>query len=268
VDLDRLEDIQEDETTWSVSRLQTIMRCGHRYALKYIDHVPDAPTPPLAFGTALHRTIELLHLTNQWDDGFIQRTWSDYWYEAQETIDWDLTSYRKSTYDNKGPKILDTYISKHKDDQWYGLEIDFKVSLFDGLPVFRGKIDKVQRLTEHPDIPSQFVGRLGIIDYKSSKNTPDRLLLSVDPQLIIYHQAFKVLTGQDAVVGLHHLPTDTIYFKEVSSDDFDNVVLDMLRRGIKRVESKEYERTISWDCKFCPYFKSCLEDLSEPVQTS
>src|SRR5437879_5229728 len=130
-ELDRLEDLQDVGPDWSISRLQIIMHCGMRYKFRYIDKAPELPGPPLAFGTALHRTIETLHLTNHWEDSSAQRLWSDEWYAAQVAVDWSATQYRKSTFDNKGPKILETYISKHKADQWLGLEVNFRTAFGD-----------------------------------------------------------------------------------------------------------------------------------------
>ncbi len=274
---DRLEELHEHETEWSVSRLQTIFSCGKKYHYKYIDKVEEFPGPPLAFGTAIHRTVETLHLTNNWDDSFMQRTWSDEWYEASTVIDWDKTQYRKSTYDAKGPKILEAYTLKHKGDQWLGLEVTFRTAVGEGLPILRGAFDKVQRLTEHPDVPPEFVGRLAVIDYKTSKNSPDPLLLSVDPQLIIYYKAFKELTGEDIVVGLHWLPgeivesknpTPTIFWKAPKPQDFDNIVVPMLKRGIERVEKKEFERNVSWNCRYCPFKQQCLGGLSAAVEVN
>lgn len=273
MELDRLEDLQDTGPDWSVSRLQTIMQCGKKYEYKYILKTPEQKTPPLAFGSAIHSVIETLHKENKWDDGYVQRLWSDEWYAAQEGIDWDATSYRKSTYDTKGVKILDSYIAKHKDDEWIFLEAKFRFRPTAGLPFLRGTYDKVQRLREHPDVPPQYVGRIAVIDYKTSKNPPDPTLLSVDPQLSIYHKAFPQVykdllleSDLNPILGLHHLPTDTIYWCEPTEETFKQVEV-MLHKGIKRVKNKEWERNISWQCKFCAYKKECLSGIGAPPIT-
>lgn len=268
MDIDRIEEIQDDGITWSVSRLQTIFSCGRRYQFRYVDKVPEYPGPPLAFGSAIHRTIEALHWTQDWSDGNVQRLWSNNWYETSSVIDWEKTQYRKSTYDKKGEKILEAYIPKHKDDICLGVETDFRVFIEGGLPTLRGTFDKVQRLTAHEDVPPQYVGRLAVVDYKTSKNEPDALLLSVDPQLIIYAQAAWELLGENVVVGLHWLPGDKVFWKTPTSEDFKTIVVPMLKRGMARVENKEFERNVSWTCKFCPYKQECLGGLSESVQIS
>src|SRR6266568_370183 len=188
MEIDRLEDLSDVGPDWSISRLQTIFSCGKRYWYKYIEKAEEKPGPPLAFGSAIHKCIYVMHTTDQWDDAYVQRMWSDEWYQYQTNVDWEHTNYRKKTYDEKGPKILDAYIKKHKEDQCINLEEKFRFDPGYGLPVLRGTFDKVQRLTDHPDVPPQFVGRLAIVDYKTSKNPPDPLLLSVDPQLTIYHK--------------------------------------------------------------------------------
>lgn len=260
MDLDRLEDLQDVGPDWSISRLQTIMSCGRRYRYKYVDKVEEPKTVPLAFGSAVHKTIEAMHLNNIWDDAAIQRLWGDEWYAAQEGIDWNATLYRRYIYDAKGPKILEAYVAKHKDDDWYALEANFRFNPGDGLPILRGTFDKIQRLVAGDDVPPGFVGRLAIIDYKTSKNAPDPVLLSVDPQLTIYHRAALELLGEDVVVGLHHLPTDTIYWNIRAPRDM-NVVKAMLHEGIERVEQEKFGRNVQFGCKWCPYKGDCLSRL-------
>jgi hypothetical protein len=257
MDVDRLEDLADVGPDWSISRLQTIMTCGRKYRYKYVQKVEEPVTVPLAFGSAVHKCIEKMHVDRLWSEAAVQRLWGDEWYAAQGNIDWNDTPYRKYIYDAKGPKILEAYVAKHKDDDWYALEAHFRFDPGHGLPMLRGTIDKIQRLTAGEDTPPGLIGRLAIIDYKTSKNPPDPVLLSVDPQLTIYHRAAYELLGEDVVVGLHHLPTDTIYWNMRTLRDMNGVVA-MLQEGIERVEQEKFGRNISWGCKYCPYKNDCL----------
>lgn len=278
MDSDRLEDLLDTGPDWSVSRLQTIFTCGRRYKYKYVDKVEEPATPPLAFGSANHSCIYQMHTRNIWKDPDIQRLWDDEWYLAQQLIDWSKTQYRKSAYDAKGIKILENYRDKHQHDEWYVLESHFRFNPNDPkwyekdskdfkkwswrYPMLRGTIDKIQLLTKDTDqVLPEHIGRLAIIDYKTSKNAPDELLLAVDPQLTIYREAVKDILGEDLVVGLHHLPTDKIYWNTRTDEDMKEV-LEMLEEGVNRVEEFRFGRNISWTCKFCPYKEDCLGSLA------
>jgi hypothetical protein len=249
------------------------MECGAKYSYKYVKHVEEPVTPPLAFGSAIHKCLWKIHFTDQWDDNYVQRMWSDEWYEHQAQVDWDHTNYRKKTFDEKGPKMLEAYIAKHREDQWALLESRFRFDPGNGLPVLRGTLDKILRLTEHPDVPPEFVGRLAIIDYKTSKNPPEQLMVDVDPQLTIYYQAFKnsleyEALVEDPVLAIHWLPGEIVQGKEPTQTMFwttrkpDDKAWEMtsamLREGVERVNKEKFDRTISWGCKYCPYKEICL----------
>jgi len=268
MDLDRMEEVEDVGPDWSVSRLGTIFSCGRKYKFKYIDHVEEPKTVPLAFGSAVHKCLEHLHWNGGWDDNYMQRLWSDVWYEAQLGIDWDSIMYRKSTYDKKGVTILEAYRETNMDDDWYALETNFRLETGASLmgfpretPALRGTLDKVMRLQNLEGEDSQYNGRLAVIDYKTSKNPPDKLLLRVDPQLTIYHWAAKKLIGEDVVLAIHHLPTNTIHFTERKEIDMA-AVMDMLRTGVSRVQQEEFERNISYACKWCPFKEQCLGALA------
>ena len=263
MDFDRLEDIEDTGPDWSVSRLHTIMACGKKYHYKYVEHIEEPVTPPLAFGSAIHKTIEEIHRNNL-DD--FQRQWSDNWYEAQVNVDWEHTSYRKKTYDDKGPKILEAYTTKYRHDHWLTLEKQFRFAPGHTLPILRGTFDKVQRiLEEHPTAPREYIGRMAIIDYKTSKNPPEQLMVDVDPQLTIYHRAAQELYKEDVVLGLHHLPTDKIYWTTRNKYAMNEVAI-MLLEGKSRVDNKKFERNIDWGCRYCPFKDKCFgELLSEPT---
>lgn len=255
MDLDRLEEVEDVGPDWSVSRLQTIYSCGKKYHYKYVAHVDEPPTVALAFGSAVHKCLETMHLQDKWDDPYLARLWSDTWYEAQIGIDWDAVRDRKSNKDKKGLEILEAYRDTNQYDEWYALESHFRFQPDPDYPTLRGTWDKIVKLES---------GQLAIIDYKTSKNPPDSLLLRVDPQLTIYHAAAKQVLGEDVVLGIHHLLTNTIHWTERNDDDMD-AVLEMLYRGVERVEQQQFERNISYACKWCPYKEQCLGGLARGV---
>lgn len=255
MDLDRLEEVEDVGPDWSVSRLQTIFSCGRRYRYKYVDRIEEPPTVALAFGSAVHECIADMYLNNRWDDTYMQRLWAYKWQEKQEGIDWDSVRDRKSNRDKKGVEILEAFRETSANDNWYALESHFRFRINDrhgNLPQLRGTFDKIMRLED---------GRLAVIDYKTSKNPPDPLLLRVDPQLTIYREAAKEILGEDVVLGIHHLLTNTLYLTERTDRDM-LAIIDMLKVGVERVEQGRFERNISWGCRYCPFKDMCLGGLA------
>ena len=264
MDLDRLEEVEDVGPDWSVSRLQTIFACGRKYQYKYVEHVDEPPTVALAFGSAVHKCIETAHLLNRWDDAYLARLWSDTWFEKQIGIDWQAVRDRKSNRDKKGLEILEAYRETNKDDDWYALEAHFRFNpapFLTGTPMLRGTFDKIMCLWGLVGDLEKYNGRLAVIDYKTSKNPPDPLLLRVDPQLTIYHRAALNLLGEDVVLGIHHLPSNTVFLTERTEKDMDAVIR-MISVGMGRVEQQQFERNISYACKWCPYKEQCLGGLA------
>jgi CRISPR/Cas system-associated exonuclease Cas4 (RecB family) len=260
VDVDRLEETQDTGPDWSVSRLETIFACGRKYEYKYVKHTEEPKTVPLAFGSAVHKCLETMHWLGKWDDSYLSRLWSDVWYEAQDGIDWDSVRERKSNKDKKGLEILEAYRETNGNDEWYALESHFRFQPDPDYPVLRGTWDKVMRLRGLEGDLERYNGRLAVIDYKTSKNPPSPLLLRVNPQLTIYHQAAKKVLGEDVVMGIHHLLSNKVYLTERVDKDMD-AVLEMLYRGTERVDNKEFERNISFNCNWCPFKETCLGSL-------
>lgn len=270
MDLDRLEEVEDVGPDWSVSRLQTIFSCGRKYRFKYVDRIEEPPTVALAFGSAVHECIADMYMNNRWDDTYMQRLWAYKWQEKQAGIDWDTVKERKSNRDKKGVEILESFRETSADDDWYALETHFRYdpTYFSqhraGIwnpPMLRGTFDKVMRLRGLTGDFEGYNGRLAVIDYKTSKNPPDPLLLRVDPQLTIYHRAAHEMLGEDVVLAIHHLPTNTLHFTERTEKDMD-AVLDMIREGVSRVNNKKFERNISYACKWCAFKEICLGGLA------
>ena len=263
MDLDRLEEVEDVGPDWSVSRLQTIMACGKKYEYKYINRIEEPPTPALAFGSAIHRCIETMHLLNRWDDTYMQRLWSDIWFESQLGIDWDSVRDRKSNKDKKGLEILEKYKETNQDDEWLALESHFRFNpapFLKGTPMLRGTFDKIMYLRGLEGDLEKYNGRLAVIDYKTSKNPPSPLLLRVDPQLTIYHQAAKNMLGEEVVVVIHHLLTNTLHPSVRTDKDIEAVLL-MIADGMDRIETGRLDRNISYACNWCPFKQDCLTRL-------
>lgn len=74
----------------SYSSVSLYLECSRKWAYKYLEHVPSAGSPALAFGSALHGTVQKFmierHAGNELD---LTDTWTEQWAAAiEKDIDW------------------------------------------------------------------------------------------------------------------------------------------------------------------------------------
>lgn len=246
---DRLEDL--DNITWSVSALKSMGTCGHQWEIKYRQKlIQPMPTPPLAFGSAVHKAIERLHKENdKWNPADWQEMWSDVWFEYSQQVNWQ--GYRKTQFDKLGPEMISNYIKLHRSADVLEIETkfpdtdnDFRVGEF----AIKGVIDQVRRLPN---------GRLLVVDLKTSKKEPEELLLRADPQFTLYYECIKQKYKEEPLIAWLHLRTGQLLYTKRNKDDVD-IVYDMLKEAQSKVEQKLFSRNVGYHCSFCPFIQECL----------
>lgn len=244
--LDRLEE-EDFSDYWSVSKLQTLQQCGKKFKFQYVEKVPVDKDATLKFGTAVHTCLEMIHRNNLFTDGEVQRLWADVWTPYVSTIDWDTELVSKTVYKNRGLKMLTTYIETNKDDEVLDLEKRFRIESKNGLPKFGGMIDKIIRRA----------GRASVVDYKTSKYSPDPLVLKNDPQLTMYYMACKELGYEVEDFAIHTLIEGKEYWTKRSDDDIE-ILMESIKESQDRVKQKMFARNIGFMCKNCSFKEICL----------
>lgn len=254
---ERLEEIG-DVDTWSVSALKCIGQCGKQYEFRYRQVAKKAEaTPPLAFGSAVHKCVERLHKEgDKWEPSQWQRMWNDEWYTYASRIDWAVMGYRKSTFDKLGVVMLDSYITNNRDadileSEWAFPNTKGESYSIDRYPI-KGIIDQVRR---------QPNGKLLIVDLKTSKDKPDPLLLRSDPQFTFYWAAAREKYGEEPELAWLHLRTGELIKTRRTEADLE-IVREMLHEGQVRVDNKMFARNIGFSCKYCPFINDCLGPLA------
>jgi RecB family exonuclease len=253
---ERLEETTDAVDVWSVSALKTIGSCGRQYLYRYLqDAAKPEGTPPMAFGSAVHKTIEILHKEdNHWEPSQWQRLWNNIWYEYASTVEWGF--YRKSPYDKLGPEMIANYIDQHRDAEI--LEIEYRFPQDDqvykiGEFAIKGIVDQVRR---------QKNGRLLVVDLKTSKDKPDPLLLRADPQFTLYWSCIREKYGEDVDLAWLHLRTGELLRTKRTDKDL-LMVEGMLREAQYKVDNSMFARNIGYGCKFCPFITDCLGGLDK-----
>lgn len=253
---ERLEDLGEVDV-WSVSALKTIGTCGKQYEFRYrqVAARPEA-TPPLVFGSAVHKCIERLHKENdKWNPGDWMRMWNDEWYNYASTVNWE--GFRKSQFDKLGGTMLANYVEKNEGVEVLEIEVKFPSKKGEAYNIgqfaTKGIIDQVRRLPN---------GKLLVVDLKTSKEKPDPLLLRADPQFTLYWNVIRQRYGEEPLLAWLHLRTGDLIYTKRNEKDLD-LVEEMLKEGQYRVNHEMFARNIGFHCKFCPFMKDCLGVLNE-----
>lgn len=244
----------DDPMVWSASSIKTIGSCGKQFWFRYRTDIKGIQTPYLAFGKAVHKVIEMIHVANDFSDEFWQDTWSDQWYDHSKDV--DFKGYRKMTFANSGPKMILNYVKKNKTANILELESsfptkkkeDYKIGRF----VTRGIIDQVRRMEG---------GRLLVVDFKTSKYPPDPLILRADPQFTMYYSVVREKYKEDPLLALYHLESGKIYYTERTQKDVD-FVEQLLEEGQVKVDAQLFERNIGNTCRYCPFLEPCLGGFS------
>ncbi|HYT42119.1 MAG TPA: PD-(D/E)XK nuclease family protein [Methylomirabilota bacterium] len=242
--------VEDDRATniWSVSSLKTIHSCGKQWEFRYRSDVEQVETPYLAFGSVVHKIIENIHKTNDFSDSW-EREWNSMWFERSKDIDW--TGYRKTEFNNRGPKLIGRYVDQNKEAKVLEVEYKFpaedKVYKIGGFEI-KGVIDQIRRTD---------AGRLLVIDIKTAKYPPDPLVLRHDPQLTFYYYVAREKYGEEPILGIYSLESNKILYTNRTQEDIE-MVSEALREGQLKVDNNMFTRNITNNCKWCPFLTACL----------
>src|SRR5665213_3668491 len=244
---DEIEFIDENEDdTWSASKLQVINTCGAQFRYKYREKAQEKQTPYLSFGKTVHKVIEMIHKANDFSEDFWKEAWLKEWAEASDPV--DFTGYYKPAFASSGRKMLGNYAKDNQTANILELESPFDAYKI-GRYVVRGIIDQVRRTDG---------GRLLIVDFKTSKYPLDPLVLRAAPQFTIYYHVVKQkYPGEDPLLAYYHLESGKMYFTNRNDNDV-LIVEAMIKEGQNKVDQSMFERNVGQACKWCPFVEQCL----------
>src|SRR5665213_101274 len=209
---DEIEFIDENEDdTWSASKLQVINTCGAQFRYKYREKAQEKQTPYLSFGKTVHKVIEMIHVANDFSEDFWKEAWLKEWAEASDPV--DFTGYYKPAFASSGRKMLGNYAKDNQTANILELESPFDAYKIGRFKV-RGIIDQVRRTDG---------GRLLICEFKTSKYPLDPLVLRAAPQFTIYWAQTKEKYGEDALLAYYHLESSKMFFTERTDRDVELV---------------------------------------------
>lgn len=243
----------------SYSSITSFLGCAAWWKFKYLDKLPTLATPELAFGSAIHQTIETYLKTTQ---GALGSIWQEKWAEEskKENIFWDLSD-KPEEFCNDGvrmlthPAIVDGVQGIKALYSGEESQIEKKVELHvPGVPIpIIGYVD----FTDKAGIPCDFkTSKASWNGEKAAGETQSLFYLaalnqmgSPTPEWKFRHYIFvKTKTPQFQVHEHQHNPTELFW------------LFGMIKNVWRSIEAEIYpENPTDWRCKpaGCEFWKNC-----------
>lgn len=250
-------------TYFSFTQLAAYAKCPLQYKFAHVLHIPVFGKPQFSFGKTMHETLEKFlrifveRRANQQSSLFDHATvatlptkdelfslyeenWHDEWYSD--------AVIKKKFYDH-GKNLLDrfyTHISAHPPDVLL-IEKDFRLKLGDF--ILKGKIDRIDRVTDHD---------IEIIDYKTGSPKEEKTISSEEKkQLILYFMAASRVLGKNPVKLTYHYLEDGSLVSFLPSalelEKYEGQLLDQMHE----ISKGDFPPKPGNHCKTCDFAKIC-----------
>jgi RecB family exonuclease len=260
---------------FSASRLKKYMTCPLQAHFRYIEHLPEQQNAAAAFGTIVHRALQVFNETASFD--LAMETFRELWRDPEKiglVIDYwpKYTSY--GSYLEKGVEIIERYCDSMKWDERTVLATEHPFVVPFGEYELNGIVDllEIRRSGNGQRL-------LRVVDYKTGQS-PNAAALREDPQLTIYlyavdQQEFWIGNGPDfpgipdgerLFDELREMPRRAIWYqltppKEIDAGPREEGHLLRLYRVCQQVERAHrfevFIPRIGEACQFCSYTVEC-----------
>lgn len=233
----------------SFSRVDTYERCPLLFRFRYVDKLPQTPTPDLSWGSAIHAALEAWwsqKLPTPPPVDVLYRALYDHW-EGTGFADMDredkLVWYRHAR--DVLTRHHELYAPQYRPaiacEQWFELDIGDDIAI-------RGSIDHVAR-TES--------GGLGIVDWKTNRRARSRADVARSLQLAIYTLAARELWGREPEwVALDFVVPGLRVTVDRAEIDVDGA-LRRIREVAAKVRAEAFPASPSPLCNWCDFRSMC-----------
>ena len=242
----------------SASRLNCWQECRLKFYFRYIEKVPQMPSPALFVGQAVHKVIQQWNL-NRWrnqpvPDEWLKRYFDATWDETQpDGLDWKEKEdiLREKSWNMLKYYFEHTPISPTEKPEAVEAIVERDLDLH-GLPPLRGVIDLVRE-----------GGR--IVDFKTTAKSPTPAMANHlnEVQMGCYALLYRESTGQmESGLELHHLVKTkepklvVTTMKPVNRIQMQRLVQQM-ESYVSGVEAEDFVPSPGMHCAWCDYFKRC-----------
>ena len=237
----------------SFTQLKNFWTCPRQYKFTHILKLPSRGGAPRSFGKTMHKTLEVFLRSYAQQPKFpaswsqllkiYQENWIDDWYETKEE--------RLESFKN-GKKQLRIFFRDFQKNppQIYTqqgqpfLEKSFTLKL--GKDLFRGKIDRIDKLEEGVEI----------IDYKTGK-APKRLKGEDKKQLLIYQiAAEEVFHLQPKKLTFYYLQEGK-RLSFLGKEEDKQKIKKEIKKAIREIRKSSFPPKPGYHCRYCDYRHIC-----------
>jgi CRISPR/Cas system-associated exonuclease Cas4 (RecB family) len=160
----------------SYNKLQTFSHCALKYRLAYVERLPRAPLPALAFHRRVHAALCKYHFFAK-RDGTVQEVELLAAYAQICGADQDHALREKKSY-REGEDILRRYCESENQKGRVPAYLEHTLTVAFGPYTLTGKIDRLDFTDSH---------RYSLVDYKLDRKLPARNEAETSRQLSFYH---------------------------------------------------------------------------------
>jgi len=245
----------------SASRLKSFHTCRLQWYFRYIEELPNKPSPALLVGKVVHAVLQTWNLA-RWrgEDTSVERmelVFEASWVHGceEEAMTWN--SSEEEAREKAGAlSILRHYLTHTPvphDEKPQAVEVRVERDLdAHGLPPLVGIIDLV---------------RSGgtIVDFKTSARSPDAFMATHqnEIQLGCYALLYREATGNtEAGFELHHLvktkePKLIVTPMSPMSADQIRRLVRIMESYVRGIEARDYVPSPGMHCSWCDYYAEC-----------
>jgi CRISPR/Cas system-associated exonuclease Cas4 (RecB family) len=256
---------KERENYWSQSRIGTFMLCSLKFAFSYVYRIPPEHTSSaLPFGSAVHRTLEMVHLHRmegkQMEAGESRDLFSEIWKrELEETEDikfkgdQDVESCR-----TQGMDLVSVFESNIPED-----EKVISVSEAMAVPLVAADGEILDEpLIGEADLVVERDGKPLVVDWKTAarKWSPNQAEAQLQPTAMLYsykHTHGELPDFEYRIATKTKTPGYQTQLTSRTEDDFDRMVekIRVVDRAIKAEAFMPNDGC--WACGDCQFAGAC-----------
>ncbi|MFP4312153.1 MAG: RecB family exonuclease [Nitriliruptoraceae bacterium] len=238
----------------SFSRIDRYRTCPRSFRYRYLDRLPEQPSPHLSFGSSVHAALEAYHDHPGHDEvpggqpdvqvllDALYAHWDRSGY-ADRPRDEQVRAYRQAQevlrrYHDRGPLAGRRVVAT---EAWFEVPFAYEA-------VVVGSIDRVD-LDENGD--------LHVVDYKTSRRARPRAEVAASLQLSLYALACRTLYGRlPATVALDFVVPGVTVAVETSELDLDGARQAVLDTAAQ-IRAERFPATPNRLCDWCDHRAVC-----------
>lgn len=251
----------------SGSSIKDYLGCSLRYFFGRVCKLPEAPSPALHLGKAVHAGLQAFHLA-KWRGGdtspeAILSAYDNAFEELEESdgpVDFGGSGKREALFE-KGRLMMGAYLKSehaHAPEKTVGVETRLEEPLFPDDPVpFKGYVDLVRQNDEG----------LVLVDFKTVANQPDleaeafqhELQMGLYQDLIEKASGMPVVRREIVFLTKHKEPRIVILRQPPASSTALQRVFSMSQYAWNGIQERRWGPQPGMHCAWCSFRSQCLE---------